>query len=173
MVERGVEMGTSSEVKLPGWLKPANRLIIALQRLGLAVGTMHLISMPGRKSSKIRTTLSSQPVEGQRYIVGGFERADWVKNARAAGWCILARGRKEERVRLVELPVEERASILREFPPQGTPRGPVLPPAVRNLRRSGGVRELSTTLPRVPYRAYRTMSQIRLFAYGGVSRPAG
>jgi hypothetical protein len=148
-------MGTSSEVKLPGWLKPANRLIIALQRLGLAVGTMHLISVPGRKSSKIRTTpVSPLTVDGQRYIVGGFERADWVKNARAAGWGILARGRKEERVRLVELPVEERASILREFPPQGTPRGPVLPPAVRNLRRSGGVRELSTTMPRVPYRAY-------------------
>src|SRR5215218_9259588 len=100
MVERGVEMGTSSEVKLPGWRKPANRLIIALQRLGLAVGTMHLISVPGRKSSKIRTTpVSPLTVDGQRYIVGGFERADWVKNARAAGWGILARGRKEERVR--------------------------------------------------------------------------
>src|ERR687889_1618853 len=117
MVERGVEMGTSSEVKLPGWLKPANRLIIALQRLGLPIGTMHLISVPGRKSSKIRTKpVSPLTVDGQRYIVGGLERADWVKNARAAGWGILARGRKEERVRLVELPVGERASILREFP---------------------------------------------------------
>ena len=71
-------MGISSEVKLPGWLKPANRLIIALQRLGLAVGTMHLISVPGRKSSKIRTTpVSPLTVDGQRYIVGGLERADW------------------------------------------------------------------------------------------------
>jgi deazaflavin-dependent oxidoreductase (nitroreductase family) len=110
-------MATSSEGKLPGWLKPANHLIIALQRLGLPIGTMHLISVPGRKSSKMRTTpVSPLTVDGQRYIVGGLERADWVKNARAAGWGILARGRKEERVRLVELPVQERASILREFP---------------------------------------------------------
>jgi len=117
MLYRGVEMRTSSEGKLPGWLKPANRLIIALQRLGLPIGTMHLISVPGRKSGKMRTTpVSPLPVDGQRYIIGGLERADWVKNARAAGWGILARGRKEERVRLVELPVEERASILREFP---------------------------------------------------------
>jgi len=79
-------VGTSSEGKLPGWLKPANRLIIALQRLGLPIGTMHLISVPGRKSGKMRTTpVSPLPVDGQRYIIGGLERADWVKNARAAG----------------------------------------------------------------------------------------
>jgi hypothetical protein len=42
--------------------------------------------------------------------------ADWVKNARAAGWGILRHGRKQERIALVELPVEERAPILRAFP---------------------------------------------------------
>jgi deazaflavin-dependent oxidoreductase (nitroreductase family) len=148
MVERGVEMRTSSEVKLPGWLKPANRLIIALQRLGLPVGTMHLISVPGRKSSKMRTTpVSPLTVDGQRYIVGGLERADWVKNARAAGWGILARGRKEERVRLVELPVEERASILREFPHE-------VPHGVQFFRQlygvSGDPEEFASLAPRCP-----------------------
>jgi hypothetical protein len=54
-------------------------------------------------------------VGGRRYVVGSAQ-ADWVKNARAAGRGILARGRKEERVRLVELPLEERAPVLREFP---------------------------------------------------------
>lgn len=105
------------EAKLPRWLKPANRVIIALQRLGLAVGTMHLLSIPGRKSGKLRTTpVSPLTVDGERYIVGGFQGADWVKNARVSGWGILARGRKEERVALIELPEEERAPILREFP---------------------------------------------------------
>ena len=46
----------SSDRKLPWWLKPANHVVITLQRLGLAVGTMHLISVPGRKSGKLRTT---------------------------------------------------------------------------------------------------------------------
>ncbi len=107
----------SDEVKLPRWLKPANRLIITLQRLGLAIGTMRLLSVPGRKSGKLRTTpVSTLAVDGWRYIVAGFQQADWVKNAQAAGWGILACGRREERVTLVELPPEERAPILREFP---------------------------------------------------------
>jgi deazaflavin-dependent oxidoreductase (nitroreductase family) len=108
---------------LPRWLGPANRVIIALQHRGLVIGTMHLLSVPGRKSGKMRTTpISPLTVEGKRYIVGGLESSDWVKNARAAGWGDLARGRKEERVSLVELPIEERASILREFP-QRVPHG--------------------------------------------------
>jgi deazaflavin-dependent oxidoreductase (nitroreductase family) len=105
------------KVKLPRWLGPANRVIIALQRLGLAIGTMHLISIPGRKSGKLRTTpVSPLTVDGKRYIVGGFPQADWVQNARTAGWGILSRGRKEERVRLTELPEEERAPVLRKLP---------------------------------------------------------
>jgi F420H(2)-dependent quinone reductase len=111
--------------KLPRWLKPMNRMIVALQRRGLALGTMRVLSVPGRKSGRLRTTpVSPLVVGGQRYIVGGSAQADWVKNARAAGWGVLAHGRKEERVRLVELPVEECAPILREFPrkvPGGIP----------------------------------------------------
>ena len=111
--------------KLPRWLKPMNRLIVALQRRGLALGTMRVLSVPGRKSGELRTTpVSPLVVGGQRYVVGGSAQADWVKNARAAGWGILAHSRKEERVRLVELPLEERAPILREFPkkvPGGIP----------------------------------------------------
>src|SRR5919202_4271399 len=108
---------TGTTARLPRWLKPANRVIVALQRLGLAIGTMHLLSVPGRRSGKLHTTpVSPLTVAGHRYIVGGLEGADWVKNARAAGWGILARGRKAERVVLVELSVEERASVLRELP---------------------------------------------------------
>ncbi|HEX2741410.1 MAG TPA: alpha/beta fold hydrolase [Rubrobacter sp.] len=113
-------MGSSTTMdigRLPRWLGPANRVIIALQHRGVVLGTMRLLSVPGRKSGKMRTTpVSPLTVEGERYIVGGLESSDWVKNARVAGWGILARGRKEEKVSLVELPVEERASILREFP---------------------------------------------------------
>jgi deazaflavin-dependent oxidoreductase (nitroreductase family) len=113
----------AENASLPRWLGPANRVIIALQHRDLVIGTMRLLSVPGRKSGKMRTTpVSPLTVDGQRYIVGGLESSDWVKNARAAGWSVLARGRKEERVRLVELPVEERASILREFP-QKVPHG--------------------------------------------------
>ncbi|BCK58790.1 nitroreductase/quinone reductase family protein [Nocardia wallacei] len=98
-------------------LKPFNKVIVALQRAGLALGTMRVLSVPGRKSGELRTTpVSPLTVDGITYVVGGFEQADWVKNARAAGWGELARGRRRHRVILTELPVEERAPILRAFP---------------------------------------------------------
>ncbi|HEY7122431.1 MAG TPA: nitroreductase/quinone reductase family protein [Ktedonobacterales bacterium] len=107
----------TGQPSLPGWLKPANRIIILLERLGLPLGTMHLLSVPGRKSGQMRTTpVSLLSVDGRRYLVGGMINADWVKNARAAGWGILAYGRKRERVALTELPEAERGPILRVFP---------------------------------------------------------
>jgi hypothetical protein len=109
---------TQNRPKLPGWLKPVNRMVMALNRLGLAVGTQHILSIPGRKSGKLRSTpVSLLTVGGQRYICTVGE-TDWVKNARAAGWGYLARGRKRERVALIELPVEQRGRVLREFPIQ-------------------------------------------------------
>ena len=102
---------------LPGWLKPANRLVVLLQRLGLPLGTIHVLSVPGRTSGQMRTTpVSLLTVNGQRYIVGGMIHADWVKNVRIAGWGILAYGRTKEHVSLTELPEAERGPILRAFP---------------------------------------------------------
>jgi hypothetical protein len=111
--------------RLPRWLKLANPVIVALQRRGVVIGTMRLLSVPGRKSGELRTTpVSPLTVDGERYIIAGLEEADWVKNARCAGWGILARGRKQERVDLVEMQPGERAPVLREFPrkvPRGVP----------------------------------------------------
>ena len=91
-------------------------MIVALQRRGLAIGTMRLLSVPGRKSGRLRTTpVSPMSLNGRRYIVAGLEGADWVKNAREAGWGLLGRGRRLERAALVELALEERVPILREF----------------------------------------------------------
>ena len=107
----------SVETRLPGWLKVANPLIVALQRRGLAVGTMHVLTVPGRRSGEPRTTpVSPLTVDGRRYIIAGLEGADWVKNVRASRWAILARGRQEQRVGLVELTVDGRVPILRAFP---------------------------------------------------------
>src|SRR5215213_7356907 len=103
-----VERETMSErVRLARWLGLAKPGIVALQRRGVVIGTMRLLSVPGRKSGKLRTTpVSPLTVEGERYIIAGLEEADWVKNLRSAGWGILARGRDQERVNLVELPLK-------------------------------------------------------------------
>ena len=123
------------EARLPRWLELANPLIVALQRRGVVIGTMRLLSVPGRKSGQLRTTpVSPLTVRGERYIIAGLEGADWVKNARVAGWGILARGRDRERVNLVELPLQERPPVLRGIPAQGAPWGPVFSAPLRYLR---------------------------------------
>jgi hypothetical protein len=110
---------------LPSWLPLFNRLVMVLQRLGFVVGAMHVLTIPGRQSGIPRSTpVSLMTVNGQRYIVAGLDDADWVLNARATGRGVLHRGRTEEHISLTEIPVEERAPILREFPrlvPHGVP----------------------------------------------------
>ena len=73
----------SKKSGFPWWLKPANRMVILLNRLGLALGTMHILSIPGRKTGTMRSTpVSVLRVNGQQYILG--PESGWVKNARAA-----------------------------------------------------------------------------------------
>lgn len=108
--------------ELPGWLKPANRVIVLLQRMGLAFFTFHLISVRGRRTGKLRTTpVSPFTVDGRRYVLSVGD-TQWVRNARAAGEGVLSRGRRHGRVALVEVPLEEREAVVREFPLQ-VPRG--------------------------------------------------
>jgi hypothetical protein len=114
-----------AEPTLPRWLKPVNRLVIALQRRGVAIGTMRVLAVPGRITGELRATpVSPLEIDGQHYVVAGLDRADWVKNARASGWGMVSHGRNEERVALVELPPAERTAVLLEFPrlvPGGIP----------------------------------------------------
>lgn len=137
------------KIRLPWWLGPANRAIVALQRRGVTIGTMRPLSVPGRKSGELHTTpVSPLTVDGRRYVVGGFPDADWVKNARAAGWGVLAHGREEDWVNLVELPPEARASVLREFPRE-------VPHGVRFFVRTGIVESpepesFASAAPRCP-----------------------
>jgi hypothetical protein len=103
-----------SASSLPGWLKPANRVVMALQGLGLAIGTMRVLSVPGRTSGKMRSTpVSPLTVNGQRYIIGGFAQGDWVRTARVAGWATRSGRRRASAAGRAAL--EERAPILREF----------------------------------------------------------
>jgi hypothetical protein len=108
----------SEPTSLPGWLKIANPIFMTLIRLGVPVGTQHVLTVRGRKTGKrYSTPVSLVTVEGRRYICS-FPWTGWVKNARVVREGELVRGRKRERVILTELPPEERAPILREFPIQ-------------------------------------------------------
>ena len=98
---------------LPWWLGPASRLNLLVLRLGLRIGTQHILSVPGRTTGRMRSTpVSLVTLDAVRYVVSG-EGLSWVKNARAAGWGELLRARRRERVSLTELPSGERGPILR------------------------------------------------------------
>ena len=63
------------------------------------------------------TVVSPLVVNGSRYLLSIGE-LDWVRNARAAGWGLLSRGRSETKVRLTEIGPDRSGPIAREFPIQ-------------------------------------------------------
>lgn len=88
--------------------------------LGLSKRTITL-EVIGRKSGRPRkVTVSTVADERSRYLVSVHGESHWVRNVRAAEGraMILSGGRKP--VRLVELPVHERAHILLRYVSQGS-----------------------------------------------------
>jgi deazaflavin-dependent oxidoreductase (nitroreductase family) len=129
--------GLKPPLRPPWWLKPANKVFIALSRLGLSFGgeSPVVLTVPGRKSGTPRSTpVTPMTVDGKRYVVGGFPGADWIRNVRAAGEVTLRRGRTQEHVRMVELSADDARPFLRAFPDE-------VPTGVGFMKRSGLVKE--------------------------------
>jgi deazaflavin-dependent oxidoreductase (nitroreductase family) len=110
----------ADRIRPPGWLKPANKMLMVMLRLGLPISRHEspvVLTVPGRKSGKPRSTpITPMAVDGERYVVNGYPGADWVNNVRAAGEATLTQGRRAERVRMTELPPDEARPVLRAFP---------------------------------------------------------
>ena len=111
---------------LPGWLPAANRVVRLLQRMGLKLGTIHVLTVPGRSSGAPRPTpVSPLTVEGRRYVIAALPQGDWARNVRAAGTGELAYGRRRRRVTLTEVTdLDLRRTVVRAFPtevPHGVP----------------------------------------------------
>ena len=101
---------------LPEEIRQLNETLKHHPEMTEAMGPVHLLSVPGRSSGELRATpVSPLNYEGQRWLVGGFAGADWVKNIRVAGWGVLTKGRHSERVTVAEVPPAERAPVLRAF----------------------------------------------------------
>jgi deazaflavin-dependent oxidoreductase (nitroreductase family) len=111
---------------LPRWLPVANRLVRGLTRLGLPLGTIHVLTVPGRRTGAPRPTpVSPLTVGGHRYVVAALGDGDWARNVRAAGRGELTRGRRRTPVTLTEVTDHaEQVRVLRAFPveiPTGVP----------------------------------------------------
>lgn len=124
-----------TELRAPRYLKPMNKAMMALQRLGIPTGPAMVLTVPGRKSGRRRSTpMTPFEFEGGLFVVAGYPGADWAANARAAGSGTLSRGRRSRRVRIVELSAIEARPVLRAFSRQ-------VPVGVTFAKRSGLVRE--------------------------------
>jgi deazaflavin-dependent oxidoreductase (nitroreductase family) len=95
-----------------------NRFMCWWSGLGLPPRFQAALEVQGRKSSRRRSNpVVIATVEGKRYLVSMLgPESDWVKNVEAAhGDAVIRQGRRR-RVRLVAVPPEQRAPILREYP---------------------------------------------------------
>lgn len=103
--------------KPPWWLKPMNKVLMAAMKTGLMKDGPLVLTVTGRKTGQPRSTpITPFEVDGQRYVVGGFPGADWVRNAQANPDAVLVRGKVRQPVRMVELPAEQARPLLRQFP---------------------------------------------------------
>lgn len=106
-----------SDPRPPRYLKPMNKVMMAVQRLGIPTGPAMVLTVPGRKSGKPRSTpMTPFRFGGGLYVVAGYPGADWAANARAAGTGTLSRGRCAREVAIVELTAEQARPVLRAFP---------------------------------------------------------
>lgn len=120
-------MGTAKRLKalgLPGWLAVVNPVMVALGRLGVAAGPVRLLTVPGRRTGEPRTTPITPVVVGERrYVIAAIPRADWARNAQAAGHGELSEGRRRRPITIREVhEPDEKREALRTFPvqdPQG------------------------------------------------------
>lgn len=124
-----------SNPKPPRWLKPMNKFMIAVQKLGIPTGPPMVLTVPGRKTGRPRSTpMTPFSLDGQLYAVAGFPDADWASNARAAGVGTLSKGRKARRIRITELTAEQARPVLRVYPIE-------VPVGIGFLKRSGLVHQ--------------------------------
>jgi deazaflavin-dependent oxidoreductase (nitroreductase family) len=98
------------------WRRAVNVLVRPLARLGLTGPRTHLLTVPGRTSGKRWSTpVSIVRIGQERWLVAPYGERNWVKNARAAGWVELRRGRRRERLTVDELEPGDAVPVLREY----------------------------------------------------------
>jgi deazaflavin-dependent oxidoreductase (nitroreductase family) len=98
------------------WRRALNALVRPLARIGLTGPRTHLLTVRGRSSGRLWSTpVSIVANAGERWLVAPYGDRNWVRNARAAGWVELRRGRRHERLAVEELSPEQAVPILRRY----------------------------------------------------------
>jgi deazaflavin-dependent oxidoreductase (nitroreductase family) len=93
-----------------------NALVRPLATLGLIGPRTHLLTVRGRRTGRSWSTpVSIVELGGERWLVAPYGERNWVRNARAAGWVELRRGRRRERLGVEPVAAEAAARVLRRY----------------------------------------------------------
>ncbi len=97
--------------------------------LGLLPRRWVSLEVRGRRTRRVtRFPLGMADVGGQWFVVSMLGECNWVRNVRAAQGRVTLRRRRPRAVRLFEVPVDERAPVIRRYVgrvPGGRPHIPV------------------------------------------------
>ena len=93
------------------------RLWAGVFGLGVLPRRWVTLEVPGRRTGRMtRFPLGMADLDGHWYLVPMLgERSNWVQNIRAAGGMSVIRRRRAVRCQLIELPVPDRAPVLKRY----------------------------------------------------------
>ena len=93
-----------------------NRFVSWLASRGLMPSDTITLEVKGRRSGMTRSSVVTWVEHGEgRYLVSPRGETEWVRNVRAAGGDAAVRRRGSQKVRLEEVPAEERAPIIKAY----------------------------------------------------------
>ena len=101
----------------PDWYRRlGRRLGPAATAVGLSPPDVVTLEVPGRRSGVIRrTTMVRAICDGGHYVVALAGESEWVRNVRAAGGRVVIGRRQRRAARLVEVPPQQRAAVIRAY----------------------------------------------------------
>ncbi len=93
-----------------------NRVVGWLASRGLTPSDTITLEVKGRRSGMIRSNVVTWvEQEEERYLVSPRGETEWVRNVRAADGEAVIRRRGGQKIRLEEVPAEERATIIKAY----------------------------------------------------------
>lgn len=107
-----------SELRLPWWVQPLNRVCNSLNSIGVPVPGAHVLRYTGRRSGQQREVVITPFTHaGQQYVIVGIPGSAWTPNMRPTGTAELCHGRKTTAVRLTEVTdTDEKRRVMRAYP---------------------------------------------------------
>ncbi len=103
----------------PDWFTQhiLNNIVAGTARLGVSVRGSRVLETKGRKTGEPRRNpVNLLKLEGQQYLVSPRGETQWVRNVRADdGRVVLILGIRREERKATEVPLDERAPILRAY----------------------------------------------------------